>query len=214
VTNSPDVKSRDINSIRFADADELAAYYDEWASSYDTDLEDLGYEAPARIAALLKAHGAASDGAVLDVSCGTGLVGRRLRDAGFMQIDGFDISEASLKEAAETGVYRRVFPQDMNEPLDAPDDAYDAVVCVGAMTYASNCDRLFREFCRVLKPGGLVAFTHRDDLWEGEFADLLARLEEEGVWRKCEITDPQPYLPAHPDFADKIRIRYAVFAAA
>ena len=73
---------------------------------------------------------------------------------------------------------------------------------------------MLREFCRVARPGGVVLFTHRSDFWSGDFTASLDRLEEEGLWRTLEVTEPQPYLPGHPDFADTIKVIYGVFRVA
>ncbi|WP_436642498.1 class I SAM-dependent DNA methyltransferase [Microbaculum sp. FT89] len=203
--------SRKLKSIQSADAASLADYYDDWARSYDKDLEDLGYEAPLRAAGLLKAHGMSATAPILDACCGTGLTGRRLAEAGFEHVDGFDISEASLDEARTVAAYDGLFRQDMNDPLQAPDGAYDAVVCIGSMTYAERPEQLLREFCRVARPGGIVLFTQRTDYWSDDFAGILHRLEEAGLWQWLEKTEPQPYLPRHPEFADAIKVVYAVF---
>jgi predicted TPR repeat methyltransferase len=209
-TNS-NATSRNLVGIQSADAESLAGFYDDWAPSYDTELEELGYEAPAQSAALLKAHGVPDGGPILDACCGTGLAGRKLREAGFTRVVGFDISLASIEEARRSAVYERVFKQDMNARLDSPDDTFDAVLCIGSMTYADSAEQLLREFCRVARPGGIVLFTHRSDFWSGDFAAILDRLEEEGLWRPLEVTEPQPYLPGHPDFADTIKVIYGVF---
>ena len=126
--------SRNLKGIQSADAESLAGFYDDWAPSYDAELEELGYDAPAQAAALLKAHGVPDGGPILDACCGTGLAGRELREAGFTRLVGFDISSASIDEARAAEVYERVFRQDMNAPLDSPDDTYDAVLCIGSMT--------------------------------------------------------------------------------
>lgn len=206
-----DATSRNLTGIQSADAAALEGFYDGWAPSYDAELEELGYEAPAQAAALLRAHGVPDDRPVLDACCGTGLAGRKLREAGFGRIVGFDISAVSLDEAKETGVYERVFKQDMNAALDLPDDTFDAVVCIGSMTYAADPEGLLREFCRVAAPHGLVLFTQRTDFWTDGFRAILDRLEADGLWRPAEVTEPQPYLPGHPDFGDSIKIVYGVF---
>lgn len=205
--------TRDINSMQDADADALAGYYDDWSASYDTDLADLGYEAPARAVRLLAAHGVSPSGRILDACCGTGLVGAALNHAGYRRLSGFDVSQRSLAVARQSGLYGDLIRQDMNETLAYPDSVFDAVMCIGSLTYATDRDRLFREFARVLRPGGIAVFTFRDDLWDAAFDRIHAGLEEAGVLRTRLKSDPQPYLPLHPDFADRIRIRYGVFAA-
>jgi SAM-dependent methyltransferase len=209
-----DAAKRDLKGIQSADADALAGFYDDWAPSYDAELQELGYEAPVRVAALLKTHGVPVTGPILDACCGTGLAGRALRDAGFDHLVGFDISPVSLDEAKAQSAYERVFRQDMNAPLDLGDDTFEAVLCVGSMTYAAEPETLLREFCRVARPNGIVLFTQRTDYWTDEFAAILDRLEAEGLWKVQEVTEPQPYLPEHPDFGDAVKVIYAVYRVA
>ncbi len=97
-------------------------------------------------------------------------------------------------------------------PLPGAADVYDAVICIGVLTYMQDRDRLFREFCRVTRPGGYVLFTHRDDLaGKPEFHELIDGLAAEGVWDKLELTEPRPYLPGNPDFGDRIGAVYGLF---
>ena len=89
------------------DAAQIAARYDEWAQTYVHELlHEWRYQAPAVAARLLAAAGMVSP--VLDVGCGTGLVGRFLTDAGFDTIAGVDVSPASLESARAGAAYREL----------------------------------------------------------------------------------------------------------
>ena len=65
-----------------SDPREVAARYDEWAKGYDDDLASWYYQAPAVVAETVLSRHPEAD-SVLDVGCGTGLVGRALRARGF-----------------------------------------------------------------------------------------------------------------------------------
>jgi predicted TPR repeat methyltransferase len=145
--------------------------------------------------AVVTRHSAASS--VLDVGCGTGLVGRALRARGFAgEILGLDISEASLEVARQCGAYDALEQADLQEPLALEADRVDAVVCVGVMTYLPDVDAVWREFARVAKPGGIVVATQREDLWDARACQAVVdRLQTDGVWTPLEITGPAPYLP-------------------
>ena len=43
---------------------------------------------------------------ILDVACGTGVVGAELREAGYSQVDGLDPSQGYLNGAAARGIFR------------------------------------------------------------------------------------------------------------
>jgi predicted TPR repeat methyltransferase len=178
------------------DPEEAAARYDQWAQSYDDDLAAWSYRAPAAVAeAVVMRHPTASS--VLDVGCGTGLVGQALRARGFEgRLLGLDISRASLEIAEQSGAYDALQPADLQQRLVLDDDSVDAVVCVGVMSYLPDVEAVWREFARVARPKGLVVATQREDLWDTrQCRAVVERLQDEGVWTPLDITGPAPYLP-------------------
>lgn len=192
-----------------SDPAEVAAYYDRWAARYDADLSDWSYRAPAMVARLITEH-APDATSILDAGCGTGLSGRALRTAGYTgDLHGIDLSELSLAIAGASGAYTTVATANLQEPLEFADSSFDAVSCVGVMTYVPDVERCWRELCRVVTAGGVVAITQRSDLWEPRScADVVERLVTEGVWSPIWVSDPEPYLPGNDDFADDIGVRY------
>jgi predicted TPR repeat methyltransferase len=179
-----------------SDPHEVAQRYDEWAESYDHDLTSWSYQAPAVVAeTVVTRHPGARS--VLDVGCGTGLVGRALRSRGFAgELFGLDISQASLAIAEESGVYAWLDQADLQQRLPVDDDSVDVVVCVGVMTYLPDVEAVWREFTRVARPGGLVVATQREDLWQPRDCQaVIDRLKDEGAWTPLQITGPAPYLP-------------------
>ena len=179
-----------------SDAREVAHRYDEWAQSYDDDLASWSYRAPTVVAETVMTRLPAAESA-LDVGCGTGLVGRALRARGFAgRILGLDISPASLEVAEQSGAYEALQPADLQQRLAFEDATFDAVVCVGVMTYLPEVEAVWREFARVARPEGIVVATQREDLWDTrQCQTVVDRLQDEGVWTPLEITGPAPYLP-------------------
>src|SRR3954470_13994384 len=179
-----------------SDPREVAGRYNAWAQSYDDDLASWQYQAPTVVAQTLltRLPDAAS---VLDIGCGTGLVGNALRVGGFAgQLRGLDISEASLELARQRDVYDALDQADLQQRLPLDDGTVDAAVCVGVMTYLPDVESVWREFARVVRPGGLMVATQRDDLWEErECEAVIARLQDDGVWSPLDVTGPAPYLP-------------------
>lgn len=179
-----------------SDVREVADRYDEWAQRYDDDLASWSYQAPAVVAeTVVTRHPAA--GLALDVGCGTGLVGRALRAREFAgKIVGLDISQASLEIARKCGAYDSLEHADLQQRLAFEDGSVDAVICVGVMTYLPDVEAVWREFARVVRPGGLVVVTQREDLWRTRTCPAVVdRLRNEGVWTPLQVTGPATYLP-------------------
>ncbi|MEE8302716.1 MAG: class I SAM-dependent methyltransferase [Candidatus Tectomicrobia bacterium] len=194
------------------DSQEISKYYDGWAEDYDQTLAQWNYQSPLVAADLLKQQ-VSLEAPILDAGCGTGLSGQALKAAGYRHIIGADISQSSLDIAAQSGAYERLMQVNMQHlPLPFESNAFAGVVCVGVLTYLPDTGELMREFCRVVRPGGLVVFTQRNDLFrERDFPGVLQGLEDEGVWEKISVSEPKLYLPGNEEFSDKIKVIYSVF---
>ena len=190
------------------DSAEVMQQYDELAPTYDdTLLNDWGYQAPA-VAADLLARYVDLKSTILDVGCGTGLTGRELKRVGFETLRGVDISAPSLESAARKAVYESLVRTDLLKPLPFANNSFDGAVCVGVLSYITG-DGLFREMCRVVRPGGALVLSHRTDLVvERKFGQLLASLEAEGLWSAQQTSANLPYLPGHPDFGTGIEVQF------
>jgi len=194
-----------------ADVDDVTRYYDEWAQQYDRDLVDWAYAAPDVASSMLLEHGSGL-ARVLDAGCGTGLVGQALRRLGFTgELDGVDVSAQSLRVADATSAYDRTNVADLQQRLPFGDGDVDGLICVGVMTYVPDVESCWRDFARVVRPGGVVVVTQREDLWEDRrCAQVIDVLAADGVWVPIEVTDARPYLPGNDDYADRIGVHYVV----
>lgn len=179
-----------------SDPAEVGATYDAWSTTYDHDLADWSYQAPDVVARTVVSRRPEA-ASVLDVGCGTGLVGRTLRSLGYTgSLRGLDISEASLDQARQSGAYDALEQVDLQQRLPLEDDEVDAVTCVGVMTYLPEVEVVWRELARVVRPGGLVVVTQRDDLWESRGCPaVVERLRTDGLWASVDVTGPAAYLP-------------------
>ena len=197
----------DLSTQYAASTDEVAAMYDEWADSYDADLDAWGYVVPETIAVML-ASPRLPDGEILDAGCGTGRSGVALQGVGATNVLGVDLSPASLDVAARRRVYSSTLSVDLKQPLPLATDRFAAAISAGVFSYLGDPDPVVRELVRVVRPGGRVIFSQRTDLWTMYDCDaVVARLVTDGSC-DADISDPQPYLPRHPEFADRIQVVY------
>ncbi len=191
--------------LRSADSDTetVTGVYDDWAASYDRDLADWGYRMPEVVAEAVVAAGVGT-GPILDVGCGTGLVGRALQARGVSSVIGLDVSARSLELARATGAYGEVREADVaNAPIPVADDHAGGLSCAGVMTYLPDTAAVVAEFARVVGPGGPIVFTQRADLWaERDDEAVLDRLAADGVCRIDRISGPHEYLPGNEEMRD------------
>lgn len=163
---------------------DLKGIYDEWASSYDSDLAlpTQGYVGPVVASRALAKTGLPPSSTLLDAGCGTGLVGSQLKALGYGTVDGVDLSDGMLAEAAKTGAYRHLATADLTQRLQFPDASYDGVTCVGTLTLGHVGPQALDELARVTRPGGFVVATILDDIWSMAGYDKhVERMEQNGA---------------------------------
>ena len=168
---------------------EIAAYYNDKAVSefyqqcwggadihigrYATGDETIAEASAAMTQHLLELGGLKAGLKVLDIACGFGGTLRTLARLG-CQAKGVDISKncvdhaRAANAAAGLGDQIEVAVGDFHN-IDSASDAWDAVVCQEAIIHSPNRPRVFGEVCRVLRPGGVFAFS---DILTGEAADM------------------------------------------
>ena len=99
---------------------ELADRYDEWAGSYDKDLDtDFGWLSP-RKAVEAFAELVPRNGRVLDAGAGTGLVGELLHGLGYEELMAMDLSQGMLDAAARKNVYKEFHRMAMGSTAGLP----------------------------------------------------------------------------------------------
>ena len=80
------------------------ALFDDWAPTYDHDLvNEMGYVADAEACRQLETLVPDRQARILDAGCGTGLVGRRLRQAGYKDIHGRKLEKETPVGSLDTG---------------------------------------------------------------------------------------------------------------
>ena len=184
---------------------ELLQAYDDWAASYDQDLVcGMGWNKPARVGQALLPWLAppATGPQILDVGAGTGLVGEFLASQGYDQITAVDFCAAMLARARQRGVYRQLLQLDLQQRLPLSDGSYDAVTAVGIFTEGHLGPDCMAELCRLVKPGGHLAFSLRDDL-----QPLYAQVQEELPWRLLQQVSFREGLESRPWSAWIYRVR-------
>lgn len=137
--------------------------FDDFAVSFDARLENLQYRAPQIVAAwLASALSGGKCARLLDVGCGTGLVGPLVRDMADHLV-GIDLSAKMLAKARQRDVYDRLEKAEFTEYLGAVEEPFDVMIAADALCYVGRMETFAANAIAALAPGGLFLATFEAD---------------------------------------------------
>ena len=192
-----DVRQKLSSVSHFECGDSSQNIYDEWSQDYDSDLlDELGYISPDVAAEALAGELEQRDIEIIDYGCGTGLVGEALSRQGFIIIDGLDISEGMLAQAAGKQVYRHLSQGDLTAKTLLEDASYDAALCIGSMGAGHVGAEHVPELLRAIKPGGLFIIIINSQYYQSEgFDEAVEQMQQDGLWHIRKL-EPFNYMDA------------------
>lgn len=137
--------------------------FDDFSSHYDdTMLAKLNYRAHLHLRDLADRviPRPSSPQRILDLGCGTGLVGLAFRDfAAGGPIDGIDLAPKMIEASRARGIYRNLLLGDLEILLGSPGPQYDLVTAADTMIYIGDLSRCLSGVFRHLDPGGHYLFA-------------------------------------------------------
>lgn len=174
------------------------ALYRDWADSYETEFAvGHGWVCHLTVASLFADQVATEGidaGPVLDVGCGTGVVGMALHDQSFMDIDGIDISPEMLAIARTKGCYGSLFEADVTHRLPIEDASYGGVVSAGTFTHGHLGPQPLPELVRIGRPSAVYAIGINTEHFVAHgFANALAELEQQKLITAPRLEDVPMY---------------------
>ena len=168
--------------------EDLQVVYKEWAAAYDHDNDNLlGTVSQPLSVQIFQEYIKDKSLRIIDVGCGTGLVGVELEKGSFSNFDGIDISQEMIDIAKQRG-YSKLFIGSLNDSLPCENNEYDAALCVGVFTHGHVGSNRLDELVRIVKPGGIICFTVNEGVYDSYgFDSKIKNLESTNIWKILEI---------------------------
>jgi predicted TPR repeat methyltransferase len=143
----------------------VEALFDGYSDRFDTALvENLGYCVPERLTALLAdvTGGTAQFAKVIDLGCGTGLFGERIRRT-TSWLEGYDLSQGMLAKASAKGVYDHLAQADILHGIPAARlqgaELADLVAAADVFAYFGDLGGVMAVAASLTAVGGLLALS-------------------------------------------------------
>jgi predicted TPR repeat methyltransferase len=148
--------------------------FDQYAGTFDEALTGrLEYRIPEFLEAAIRARGSRRYRLALDLGCGTGLMGERLRPL-VERLEGFDISARMLRKARDKGVYDRLEKADL-QTFRYEGARPDLVTAADVFMYVGALGGIVAAISGLLADDGLFAFSVERLDGAGDFALQASR---------------------------------------
>ncbi len=195
----------DDGAIKTLPRSHIQSLFDGYADHYDIHMQQvLSYSLPDFMASMMGAAlreyivpSAALK--ILDMGCGTGLLGQALYDNiktdhvlnMSFTLEGVDLSPKMLQKAGERAIYQRLTHQDLLAYLQsAPSESYDGLMAADVVNYLGDLSLFFEQANRVLKPSGWLCFSVEDL----ETKSLGASVSDFILLETCRFAHNQNYV--------------------
>ena len=133
--------------------------FDAFANSFDNVLGRLKYSGPQLVQdylALLDLS--ACSQSVLDLGCGTGLVGEKLKPYARLLV-GIDLSPVMLERSREKELYHQLHQSDIADYLRKANEQFDLISCMDTFIYVGRLEEILELIHKKLNPGGRLLFS-------------------------------------------------------
>ncbi|MEE9355188.1 MAG: tetratricopeptide repeat protein [Methylococcaceae bacterium] len=135
--------------------------FDEFSDTFDKDIHNIEYDAPAQLAKLAKRHLKSSDTGALDtidLGCGTGLCGVAFKDIA-SNLKGIDISPKMIDAARKRGLYSELEVNEILTALVKHQNDTDLILSADVFPYIGDLESTFLAVHSALRKNGLFLFT-------------------------------------------------------
>ena len=149
--------------------------FDNYAANFEKSLvKNLKYNTPKIIKEIIIDDNMVNLGSVLDLGCGTGLVGFELKSF-FKNIDGVDLSKFMLEEANNKKIYNNLYHSDIECYLTTRNLEYDYIIAADVFVYIGDLSEVFKLIKERNKHNGKFVFSTEHTNRKGYFITKKGR---------------------------------------
>lgn len=138
----------------------VSLMFDQFAVSFDSQLDNLQYRAPELVGEAVAKAVAGIDRRldILDAGCGTGKCAKYLKPFAATLV-GVDLSGGMLARAKRTKSYDQLHKHELTAFLAERPKTFDVVVSADTLCYFGELDGFAEAAATALRPGGILTFT-------------------------------------------------------
>ncbi|POO55772.1 MULTISPECIES: class I SAM-dependent methyltransferase [Agrobacterium] len=217
------MKSADNYGNNFGLRDEIKAYWSIRAATFDLSPghEIFSEEERAAWHRLVEKHIGRGEGkSALDLASGTGVISHLMDDLGY-RVTGLDWAEPMLERAkAKAKSRNRAISFHMGDAENTmePDGAYDVIINRHLVWTLVDPKAAFREWLRVLKPGGKVLIVDGDFV-NVSFAEKMLKslanwLQKRGILKADPLHAPAELMGQHNSILSRVYFSHGARADA
>ena len=150
--------------------------FDTYALNFENSLVNkLEYKTPKIITEMiLKKNLNTSLGSVLDLGCGTGLIGDEIKNHS-SNITGIDLSKSMLEQAKVKTIYNELIHKDILEYLSTENLNFDYFISTDVFIYIGDLSKIFGSIKTRNKSKGKFVFSTEHTEKEGFFLEKSGR---------------------------------------
>ncbi len=173
----------------YSGPDDLKNYYNDWAHQYEDYTNQVNYILPQKVAEIFSLYSPKKESNVLDIGCGTGLLGIYLAKINLgLWIEGIDISRSMAQIALSKTrsnfkpVYNWLVIEDFKTNKLLLENYYDAITSAGTFTSGHlDSSDLIKSLLYLKKDGIAILSIKEDHFYNDNFKETISNLQQDCI---------------------------------
>jgi len=166
-------------------------HYDLWAKQYEKELlEDYGYCAHIIGSKAFSTYELRKSCKIIDIGCGTGLVGEELKSSGFLNIWGLDVSSKMIAIAKKKQIYRQFYQKKIENLEGFISKPFEALICVGSFGLGHIGPESLELLVKLVEKNSLIIiFMNAEPFNLENYMDYIEGLQKQNLINIVDIQD-------------------------